>query len=360
MKYIIILTTFFFIGGCASSFGPTALSDTHPAYNQAINYSVEQEMLLNLVRLRYRDSASFLKVGSVTASLSLASNAGLDTSLVSGKGSNTISPEIGISYADEPTISYIPLQGEEFLKSVLTPISLEALLVMIQSGWSLERVFGLCIERMNDLYNAPTASGPTPNLAPDYQQFTQLLSLFRHLQDIGAFEIGPLGNDKSDIGKLVIVFNKNKLDQNTAVQLKQLLGISDESNKVVISSNFIEQQDNQITVRTRSIYGLLFYMSQSLQVPESHQNDGLVTLTKDENNSPFNWNNTPAGNVFKIQTAKEKPANSRLAVPYRGYWFYISDDDLQSKSTFLLLMQLFQLQAGQNETRGPTLTIPVR
>ena len=133
-KITVFLSFFLILNGCASSFGPGALKQTHPAYNQAITKSVEEEMLQNLVRLRYRDSMSFLRISSVTASLTLATSAGLEANIVSGSGNNTISPDVGIGYSDEPTISYVPLQGEEFLKSVLTPISLEAILVMIQSG----------------------------------------------------------------------------------------------------------------------------------------------------------------------------------------------------------------------------------
>ncbi len=45
--------------------------------------------------------------------------------------------------------------------------------------------------------------------------------------------------------------------------------------------------------------------------------------------------------------------------PHRGYWFYIANNDLETKSSFLLLQQLFSLQAGQSEAKGPTLTLPV-
>jgi len=88
---------------------------------------------------------------------------GIDWKRDIGDG-KVVSPSVGMSYSQSPTISYTPLQGEAFLKSVLTPISLEAILVMTQSGWSLERVFGICVERINNLYNAPSASEPTLTL----------------------------------------------------------------------------------------------------------------------------------------------------------------------------------------------------
>ena len=73
-RLVLILSTLFMVA-CQSSFGPRALEETHPAYNNAIVDSLNQEMLLNLVRLRYRDTPYFLEVGSVTASLTLDTTA---------------------------------------------------------------------------------------------------------------------------------------------------------------------------------------------------------------------------------------------------------------------------------------------
>ncbi|WP_305906809.1 hypothetical protein Q9L42_019015 [Methylomarinum sp. Ch1-1] len=130
---------------------PKRPQNTHPAYNQAIIQSLDQQMLLNLVRLKYRDRTHFLKVGSVTASLNFDGNIGIGSELDLAPGGNIIQPNLGVGYADKPTISFQPLQGEDFLKSVLSSISFDALLVMTQSGWSIERVFGLCVERINYL-----------------------------------------------------------------------------------------------------------------------------------------------------------------------------------------------------------------
>ena len=73
----------------------------------------------------------------------------------------------------------------------------------------------------------------------------------------------------------------------------------------------------------------------------------------------FDWGETPAGRLFEVKTGPEPPAGAYIATFYRGHWFWIDDDDLQSKSTFMLLRQLFDLQAGQNTVIGPTLTMPV-
>ncbi|KKM67868.1 hypothetical protein LCGC14_1466760, partial [marine sediment metagenome] len=45
---------------------------------------------------------------------------------------------------------------------------------------------------------------------------------------------------------------------------------------------------------------------------------------------------------------------------YRDTWFYIKDGDIYSKKTFLLLLDLFNLQAGSSTVQGPLLTLPTR
>ena len=62
---------------------------------------------------------------------------------------------------------------------------------------------------------------------------------------------------------------------------------------------------------------------------------------------------------IRDSSSTNRPANAFVAVPYRGAWFYIADNDLESKSTFMLLTQLFNLQAGQIKTVAPALTIGV-
>jgi hypothetical protein len=322
-------------------------------------------MLLNLVRLKYHESPYFLKVGSVTASLTLEGSIGIDSSIDLKPGSNIVKPNLGISYSDRPTISYTPLQGEDFLKNILSSISLEALLVMTQSGWSVERVFGLCIERMNNLHNAPSASGPTPDSAPKYQAFKRMLTLFRQLYQAGSLEIGLNQTSNSDMAELILLFKSQSINQQVYNELNQLLGFKQTQKKPFtgqtrISTNFLNQESDQLTVRTRSIASVLFYLSQNIDIPKPHIDAGLVTITKTPEGKLFNWGDTPVGSVFKIRSSETFPKHAFLAVAYRDYWYYIADNDLHSKSTFLLLTQLFALQAGQTQFSGPTLTLPVR
>ena len=64
---------------------------------------------------------------------------------------------------------------------------------------------------------------------------------------------------------------------------------------------------------------------------------------------PFDWSNV-SGDLLQVSSQKHKPKCAAVAVKYRDNWFYIDDRNLSSKSTFTLLLQLFELQAGGGAT----------
>ena len=354
---LLILACAAVLSGCQSAFGPQALARTHPAYNEAIIASINEQMLQNLVRMRYRDVTFFLEIGSVTASLSLGANVGLNSDVNLGSG-DTLSPGAGIAYTDKPTISYTPLRGEDLLKSILSPLQLEAILVLTQSGWNISRVFGLCFERMNNLYNAPNASGPTPAREPDHEEFGELMDALQTLQKNQLIEIGTRQNG-DDIDIVIKLIGDNDSYKNDIDKVYRLLELDRGKDEFTLNTDFLDMKSTQWTVRTRSISGLLYYLSHNIDAPSGHL-DKLVTVTRPVDGGFFDWDDTPAGRLFKVRTSEDRPDNAYIATRYRGHWFYIEDTDLESKSTFTLLRQLFDLQAGQTNPQVPALTIPVR
>ena len=50
------------------------------------------------------------------------------------------------------------------------------------------------------------------------------------------------------------------------------------------------------------------------------------------------------GDLFTIHSAKKRPSCAAVAVPYRGYWYYIDERDRNSLSTYSLLIELFGIE----------------
>ena len=142
-KPLLLLTMATLMTGCYS-FGPDELRGTYPLYNAAIVDSQNEQFIQNIVRLHYRNPVFFLDVVSVTASLKMDLSAGLDQSAfdLSSGGADILQLSGGGAYTTAPTIAYAPLQGENFVKSVLRPFAIEDVFALTGSGWSGRRVLG--------------------------------------------------------------------------------------------------------------------------------------------------------------------------------------------------------------------------
>ena len=357
-KPLLLLTIAILMTGCYS-FGPDGLRGTQPLYNAAIVESQNEQFIQNIVRLHYRDPAFFLDVTSVTASLKMDLSAGLDQSAfdLNSGGADIMQFSGGVAYSTSPTIAYAPLQGEAFVKSVLRPISIEDIFALTASGWSSRRVLSLCVERMNGLENAPSASGPTPKFSPKrIDTYNRLLQLFEQVMvdNLIIPRIDP-------VTKELQLEIKSSPEHHEAIwEIKQLLGLDQNLTIYHVNSGFMEYKGDTISIRTRSLMSIFSYLSQNVDIPKDHKEAGLVTVTLNKDGSEFDWGKTAGGSLFHIRQSKWQPDMAFVAIPYRGQWFYLADNDLESKSTFMLLSQLFRLQAGAAKAAGPTLTLPVR
>jgi len=102
----------------------------------------------------------------------------------------------------------------------------------------------------------------------------------------------------------------------------------------------------------------MFYLSQSVEVPERDIKKGRVTLTKTPDGGVFDWQEVTA-KLLRIRSKMEEPDQASIRIYFRDAWFYIDDSDLGSKSTFSLLAQIYSLQSGRVKSNAHLLTIGV-
>lgn len=346
--------------GCATGLGPKAVRSERPDYNTQIRRSGDAEMLLNLVRLRYNDSPLFLELGTVVAQYSY------DTSFNAGGnvgGGTTIGG--GLGYTEKPTVTYTPLTGDQFATRMLTPIPLDSFMLFEQTGWSGERLLLVTVQRANDLFNAPTASGPTPDRPPAYQAFADFADRFDRLHSAGLlglnWEMGE--HDTGPAARNSRFWVRWPADRNSPLAadvaaLRRQLNLPPGRDNFRLTAYPFRRQPTEVGLRCRSLLGVLYFLAQSVEPPAPHLKAGLLTVTKDDQGRPFDWSKV-TGKVMTIHSQKHRPWNAYLAVQHRGWWFYIAEDDQSSKATFTLLNFLFSLQAATGKGNAPMLTLPV-
>lgn len=103
------------------------------------------------------------------------------------------------------------------------------------------------------------------------------------------------------------------------------------------------KRDNLI-VSTRSLKEIMYFLSQPIDVPQAHIEKGFVRQTIDPaTGCPFDWQEI-FHDLFQIHSGKLPPLHAAVSIKYRGHWFYIDDADIESKRTFNLLLELFNLK----------------
>lgn len=341
------------LAGC-SYLGPKLISTTRPDYNVAIQQTNSNELLLNLVRLRYRDPPYFMHVERVVSALEVERRLSGSVSAVQS-ANDTFGAGGDLRFLENPTVFYVPIVGEQFVRELMSPTELDTLLLLTYSGWSVERVFALTLQEANGLKNAPSASGPTPVREPEYKDFRSALRHLRALQMRKQVEMGRAGLAEESYIELRLGHEESDED---AVAFKRLMGLDASLNRFRITPGLGRGDGRTVVVATRPLIAVMNYLSQGVETPRADLEAGRVTRTAATDGGDFDWQEM-LGGLFRVRAAVRAPANAAISVRYRNAWFYIEDSDLESKSTFALLTQLLALQSGSETTARPALNFSI-
>jgi hypothetical protein len=147
------------MAGCGT-IGPDTVTRDRFDYTEAVAASWKSQMLLNLVKIRYGDAPVFLDVGQIVAGYSFqrgVSAFGTASAFNSGPPPHAVIGSFGATaqgtYNDSPTITYAPLAGERFARSMMMPIPPSAVLNVIQAGFPADAVFRLTVQSVNGVDN---------------------------------------------------------------------------------------------------------------------------------------------------------------------------------------------------------------
>ncbi|MHC4263774.1 MAG: hypothetical protein ACYSWX_14725 [Planctomycetota bacterium] len=337
--------------------GPQSVVVERSAFNAAIQQTDAEQLLLNIVRLRYVDTPQFLELTSIASQVEVEVGGSLSADIVEAS-TDELGLGTSITVTRAPTVSYVPLQGEEFVRQLLTPIDGRTLVLLYHSGWAVDRLFRLSLQSLGSLPNAPRASGPTPASEPEFASFLEAVALLRELQLDGRLRLGQ-GTGQEGAIPLVLEFDLPRpTDPNDpARDLRERLGVPLDQERIVLSNVFVGGSENY-PVLSRSLMAILFYAAQAVRVPEDALAAGHATRTVADDGTEFDWSQIFDG-LLDIRVSKTFPDHAYVTVRHRNHWFFIADDDLDSKATFTLLDQLFALQAGTRQSSAPVLTLPI-
>jgi hypothetical protein len=324
-------------------------------YSTAIADSWKQQTLLNIVKLRYMDLPVFVDVASIVSGYSMQTGVNVNGTVSSKTAiqGNFVAAGGQAIYTDRPTITYVPLTGEKFLRGLMTPIDPKNIFFMLQSGYPADFILGLTVDSLNGVRNRSTAAGAMREADAD---FVRALELLREVQAAGAFGM-RVEEDKAKGSTAVLFFRRDDVPADIlakTAEIRRLLKLPADQQRYVISYSPVRGAENELAVNSRSLLQIMAAFASYMDLPEAHLKDHSG-VPAPENSSPENG---PA--TVRIHSGKNKPAAAFAAVRYRDHWFWIDDGDWKTKRALTAVMFFFTLAETGDPGKLPLITIPAQ
>ena len=342
------------LSGC-HSLGPHTVSRDRAEYAASISESWKRQTLLNIVKLRYLDPPIFVDVGQIVAGYTLETqvNAGASFPQNESLGGSTGTVSAAGRYTDRPTITYTPLTGNRFVRSLMTPLTPESVFFTIQSGWPADAVLYATAASINGLKNQETS---VAGVSPPDPRFLQALALIRKLQLSGT--VGLRVQSGKNQQQALLTFRTKQTSPETledSLELRRLLGLDPDAESFNLVFGGTASNDKEVALLTRSILHLMQTMASQVDVPPSDVAEGRVTPRWEGGSG-----DATSPRLVRVHSSKDRPKDAFVTVRYRDLWFWIDDRDLKTKRTFAFMMILFTLADTGEKENLPLITIPAQ
>ena len=333
------------VAGC-TSVTPDRISADRMDYGHVIVESWKRQTLLNVVRMRYGDAPVFLDVASVINSYSVGGKANAAASLPSVTDPNVFSLGAEGSWSNTPTVTYQPLLGDRFTRSMLHPVPPAAVFQMLQAGWDARLVMTTVLNSINGLRN------DSYGLVGD-RGFSEVVAAIARIQRAGG--LGVRVETRRDGSAIIFVLRRGETDaarRDDLRRIRELLMLDDAAAELEVTYGLLPRNNREVALLTRSMMEIMLNIGIGVDLPAAHVADGRALPWRDKGD--------PKDVPVQIHSGPTAPANTYSAVPYKDSWYWIEDTDIESKRTFTFLMILFSLAETGQPAAAPVVTVPSR
>ena len=338
--------------GC-TGIGPNTVARDRFDYVTTISQSWKRQMMLNLLKVRYSDAPVFMDVASVISTYELTGEVNLSGQVAPvNRGDSFAHLGTGGRYSDKPTITYQPLAGEKFTRSLMLPIPIQSVLLLIQSGYRADLVLRVCMSSINGLNNA---YGGVGNPQEGNPKFRELVTAIREAQAAGGMGIRMKSTKDKQASVMFLRPSTDEVITAPLGKIRELLDLNKAAREFNVVYGTYPENDTEITMLSRSILQILIDLASHIAVPAIDIAEGSV----------YGLQRTPEQErmfrpLITVRCGSSAPGNAYVSVKYRDHWFWIEDRDGQSKQIFSFMMFVFSLTETGTAQAAPIVTIPAR
>lgn len=333
----LLLGSCLFLGACSTT-QLGQVPQTRENYNLAIDTSENEQFLLNLVRMHNGRSPYFVNVDSITTQTTLFAK--MEAQLFTDKNAKLQPPFWNLSptitFTEAPTLTYTPLQGTKYVSGMMTPLTTLQIGMLQTSGWKLSSVLDIVLNRIGNLDNSEISRhvDQDNNIEnPDFDKFIDTMDELTNKHLITE----TITSYKDDVAISI-----QAATPEVGQQISNLLKLKKSYTQFIFSRKAFETPDspeNIINIQTRSLLGIMNFLANG--VTDGKDNSGIDN--------------------FKVlsSTSEPDPTVASVKIEYNGKWYYIANNDSNSKAILVLLKLIYSLQLGDIKVNLPIVTIPV-
>ncbi|QCE33811.1 hypothetical protein FAI41_06790 [Acetobacteraceae bacterium] len=320
-------------------------------------------MLLNIVKLRYADPPTFLDTTQVISGYSMQRNGTFTMGGTAAAGAipgPQISGTIGGILTENPTITYQPLNGQQYAENIIRPISPAVIMPLSLGGMPVDMLLRLTAQSIDGLSNVSGLGAGSSGGGS--VRFYLLLHDLRQLQEAGALTVRVVrmsdpnakgGDSSGGSGRVYLVFGTTSDANLQAIQVevRRLLHLDPDARETEVIYGPYPKTPGQMAILTRSMLAMLTQLSYEVEVPKKDVDSGRTVPTIGQ----VGIENRPE---VIVHSGKNMPWSPYVYVTYRGVNYWIDDTDFQSKEAFTMIQVLSNL-ATTSQKGGAVVTIPV-
>lgn len=360
------------------------------AYDQTTSDIQSQQLLLNIARAHRHQPLHFTGVSNIAATFNFQFNAGA-TPALTGETGSLMTPIFGGTVSENPTISIVPIEGEEFTRRLLTPFQENKLTMLLRQGADVDLVLRLLAGELRLKGNGQeSVYNNRPGDAEGYRHFRQLVTQISSVQDRHQLFVEPLQFEQSwqipaesvSPEQLANLQKEFKVDYDIAG--KRLTLTKRVSGRIVLTNydpqllsnaeriKLNEEADkgamNDVMVdiradypggevpihgffRLRSFYNVLNFIGRDIDDELEFAVEKLPA-TPSVSENPVH--------ALDISVSEDEPDDAPIAVQYEGLYYAVEPETgyQWNREGFRLLHQIFQMTMAElSQRNAPEITI---
>lgn len=366
--------------GLTACITPLTLEHAVLGYDRSFSDSLSQQLLLNIARARYHDPIHFTGISNVAATYNFQANAGATPALTGASGSSLV-PIFGIGAAENPTISIVPIEGEDFTRRLLTPFTADKVILLLRQNYDIDLLLRLMVGELRVPHNGKAiAFHNDPSERAEYRQFRQAVLHLSSIQDRNDLYVEPLiyrrswtlpaeamtpeGLSALEHDEVTVEFDEAKRLYRLSARVTGRVVITNydpellsDGEKIRINEAAEKGPPNEIVIdirpgytggeypitgklRLRSFLSILNFLGESIdEAPEFFVEKDPRTPAVAEN----------PDRTIAILEAEDEPDEANWVVDYKERYYAVAPDTGQrwNASGFRLLHQLFQMAVSE-------------